>query len=179
MLGGSFTGDLAVDPAHKRDLRQWAEGDAADRRTTCPGWRSETAAERRRRIRDAVEASLSDIILLGTEEQVRLAERAARDLVAGRKVHTHELVVSLRNYIRSALELEPVPDDLADPVSGADAAGSSGGSKGGGGGDGAVVAAAVVVAAAGWDGRRYGRRRNRAWNRGWCQRGGGRRRGTR
>ena len=32
-----------------------------------------------RRIRDAVEAALSDVILLGTEEQVRLAAHARRD----------------------------------------------------------------------------------------------------
>ena len=50
-LGGSFTGSLEVDPRHKRDLK-----DAAD----MPG------GERARRIRDAVEAALSDIILLGT-----------------------------------------------------------------------------------------------------------------
>ena len=39
-------------------------------------------SDRTRRIRDAVEAALSDTILLGTEEHVRLAERAARELVA-------------------------------------------------------------------------------------------------
>src|SRR5262249_28080360 len=92
VLGGSFTGDLAVDPMH---LRQMA-GNAP------PG------GERRRRTRDAVEAALSDIILLGTAEQVRLAVAAANDLVAGRKVETGELVVALRDFIRQALDLEPV-----------------------------------------------------------------------
>jgi len=62
--------------------------------------------------------ALSDIILLGTEDQVRLAERAARELVAGRTVHTHELVVSLRNFIREALDLDPIPSDLAIPMQG-------------------------------------------------------------
>src|SRR5689334_4842004 len=45
-LGGSFTGDLAVDPTHLKQLSAPAAG-----------------SERRRRIRDAVEAALSDIIL--------------------------------------------------------------------------------------------------------------------
>src|SRR6201996_4513027 len=63
-LGGSFTGDLAADPAHLRDLRRRAAED-----TTA----SSESTDRARRIRDAVEAALSDIILLGTEEQVRLA----------------------------------------------------------------------------------------------------------
>src|SRR5262245_12130301 len=68
-LGGSFTGDLMVDPFHLRDLKPGSEPPSSDRA---------------RRIRDAVEAALSDIILLGTEEQVRLAARAATDLVEGR-----------------------------------------------------------------------------------------------
>jgi hypothetical protein len=48
----------------------------------------------------------TDIILLGTEAQVGLAAHAARELVAGRHVHTHELVVSLRDPIRQALAPE-------------------------------------------------------------------------
>lgn len=109
-LGGSFTGELSVDPTHLRELRQrLAEEDGTP---DSPG------ADRRRRIRDAVESALSDILLLGTEEQVRLAERAARELVEGRMVHTQELVVSLRNFIRAALDLEPVPTGLAIPPQG-------------------------------------------------------------
>lgn len=94
-LGGSFTGDLAVDPRHLREFAG-AQPDAV------------TPSERRRRIRDAVEAALSDIILLGTAEQVRLAVIAANDLVAGRPVETAELVVALRSFIREALDLEPL-----------------------------------------------------------------------
>lgn len=127
-LGGSFTGDLTVDPSHLRDLRQrMAEEDGT---AESPG------ADRRRRIRDAVEAALSDILLLGTEEQVRLAERAARELVEGRTVHTQELVVSLRNFIREALDLEAVPSGLAIPPQGParPASGGSGGRRGEGGG---------------------------------------------
>lgn len=75
-LGGSFTGSLIVNPSHKRDLKDAEE---------VPG------AERARRVRDAVEAALSDIILLGTEDQVALAARAASQLVAGRTVETAEL----------------------------------------------------------------------------------------
>ncbi len=115
-LGGSFTGDLAVDPTHLRDLRQQAATDNA-------------SSDRSRRIRDAVEAALSDIILLGTEEQVRLAARAANELVAGRPVHTAELVVSLRNFIRSVLDLDPVEAALAIPKQGPARPGAAGGGK--------------------------------------------------
>lgn len=130
-LGGSFTGDLAVDPRHLRDLRKGAGGDVP-----------QDGSERNRRIRDAVEAALSDIILLGTEPQVRLAERAARDLVEGRPVHVNELVVSLRDFIRHALDLDPVPADLAIPSQGPTRPSGGGGKggadreKGGGGGGG-------------------------------------------
>lgn len=144
-LGGSFTGDLAVDPTHLRDLharaRQAAEGDEAPLDLSPE---SVAGSDRRRRIRDAVEAALSDIILLGTEEQVRLAERAANELVAGHPVHTHELVISLRNFIRLALDLDPIPADLAIPMqgptrpSGAAARGKGEGREGGGRGAGGM-----------------------------------------
>jgi hypothetical protein len=152
-LGGSFTGDLAVDPAHLRDLRQrsapGAEGGPAVA-DAAPGAALGAVpaavpvadkSDRSRRIRDAVEGALSDIILLGTEEHVRLAERAARELIAGRTVHTHELVVALRSFIRRALDLDPIPSDLAIPMQGPTRPGSSGrgkeegrqsGNKGGG-----------------------------------------------
>jgi hypothetical protein len=65
-----------------------------------------------------VEAALSDVILLGTEEQVRLAVKAASDMVAGRTVETAELVVSLRTFIREVLDLEAVPAELVIPKQG-------------------------------------------------------------
>ena len=108
-LGGSFTGDLAVDPAHLRDLR----GDTHDATAE-----SRLRSDRSRRIRDAVEAALSDIILLGTEEQVRLAAAAAAELAAGRPVETAALVVSLRDFIRQVLDLQPVPGQLLIPKQG-------------------------------------------------------------
>lgn len=80
--------------------------------------RSLDFSSRSRRIRDAVEAALSDVVLLGTEEQVRLAALAAADLVAGRQAHTAELVVSLRDFIRRVLDLDPVPPGLAIPEQG-------------------------------------------------------------
>lgn len=142
-LGGSFTGNLAVDPSHLRDLRQRPAVSDADS-GKIPADLGGGGSDRTRRIRDAVEAALSDIILLGTETHVRLAERAARELVAGRPVHTHDLVVSLRDFIRGALDLDPVPADLAIPKQGpARPSGGSGksergkaegGSGGGGGG---------------------------------------------
>ena len=143
-LGGSFTGDLAVDPRHKRDFRI-----AADTPTTTSILEDANASDRARRIRDAIEAALSDIILLGTEEHVRLAEHAARELVAGQRVYTHDLVVSLRNFVRQALDLAPIPSDLSIPIQGptrvqasggkgkdggAEKAGGGGGGNGGGGG---------------------------------------------
>ncbi|WP_343520846.1 hypothetical protein [Sphingomonas sp.] len=147
-LGGSFTGDLAVDPTHLRDLHARAR-EAAEASGEVPSDSpSETASERRRRIRDAVEAALSDIILLGTEEQVRLAERAANELVAGRPVHMHELVVSLRDFIRLALDLDPIPADVAIPMQGPARPSAAGGrgrggegresGRGGGGGGGGM-----------------------------------------
>ena len=128
VLGGSFTGTLTVNPAHKRDEKR-AEGDDTTEIIT--------GSDRQRRIRDDVEASLSDIILLGTEEHVRLAEKAARELVAGHAVRTDALVVSLRDFIRKALDLDPVPADLAIPGQGPKRpSASSGRAKGEGGGQG-------------------------------------------
>ena len=140
VLGGSFTGNLAVDPTHLRDLRRVPR----DAEGTIPPLDPlpDEGSDRGRRIRDAVEAALSDIILLGTEEHVRLAERAARELVAGRPVHVHELVVSLRSFVREALDLDPIPVDLSIPFQGPTRPSPSGGrgdrgkgeGRGGGGG---------------------------------------------
>jgi len=137
-LGGSFTGNLAVDPRHLRDLKR--EEEAAEGSEPVP---PRPSGDRARRMRDATEAALSDIILLGTEEQVRLAAKAASDLVAGRPVHTAELVVSLRDFIRRVLDLEPVPATLdiprqgpARPASSARGKGDGGAKSGGGGGSG-------------------------------------------
>ncbi|WP_312219967.1 hypothetical protein [Brevundimonas sp.] len=135
VLGGSFTGDLSVDPRHMRDIRRG--GGAGDDDAA-----AHERSDRARRIRDAVESALSDIILLGTEDQVRLAEQAARDLVAGRPVRTHALVVSLRDFIRKALDLTPVPRGLDIPPQGPTRPSGSksgrddakGGGSGGGGG---------------------------------------------
>lgn len=148
VLGGSFTGDLTVDPTHRRDLRRRDEagGEGAAPIDLAEG------SDRTRRIRDAVEAALSDIVLLGTEPQVRLAQRAVIELVAGRPVHIHELVVSLRTFVREALALDPIPADLVIPMQGptrpspgggrgkgereASGRGSGGGGGAGGGGGG-------------------------------------------
>jgi heme exporter protein D len=137
-LGGSFTGDLAVDPTHLRDAR--SRPPPAPDATAVTGPES---TDRSRRIRDAVEAALSDIILLGTDEQVRLAARAATELAEGRPVHTAELVVSLRTFIRAVLDLDAIDASLSIPKQGparpgANKAGGgaerqgSGGGKGGG-----------------------------------------------
>ncbi|SEF26657.1 hypothetical protein ABL840_30150 [Variovorax sp. NFACC27] len=145
VLGGSFTGDLAVDPSHLRELRQRAEAASPE---DAAGHADPSASDRRRRIRDAVEAALSDVILLGTETHVRLATKVANDMVAGRAVETAELVVALRTFIRDVLDLDPVPAELSIPRQGPVRAkgtpargegaggGRGGGAKGGTGGGG-------------------------------------------
>ncbi len=143
-LGGSFTGDLLVDPRHLRDIRQQTRlAESGDAEALAAAAEAEEAGtERARRIRDAVEAALSDIILLGTEDQARLAAKAAADMAAGQPIRTAELVVSLRNFIRDSLDLEPLPADLAIPMQGplrqqgGKGGGSGGGGSGGGGGRG-------------------------------------------
>lgn len=156
-LGGSFTGDLAVDPTHLRDFRRIAERssapaitipNAADAAPTAAAEIGEPSSDRSRRIRDAVEAALSDVILLGTDEQVRLAAHAATELAAGRPVHTAELVVSLRTFIREVLDLDAIPNTLSIPRQGplrpssargkdGNQSGGKGVGKGGGGAGGA------------------------------------------
>jgi hypothetical protein len=117
VLGGSFTGDLSVDPSHRRDM-----GKAGDPIRT-------PSSDRARRIRDAVESALADVILLGTEEQVRLAAHAAQELAAGRHVHTADLVISLRNFIRQVLDLDAVPAALIIPKQGPTRSAASKGGK--------------------------------------------------
>ncbi|HWV62780.1 MAG TPA: hypothetical protein VN019_04085 [Oxalicibacterium sp.] len=138
-LGGSFTGQLTVDPTHLRDLRLTAreeEGEQAAEQDEI------SSSDRTRRIRDAVEAALSDIILLGTEEHVRVASRAATDMAAGRPIHTAELVVSLRNFIRAALDLGAIPSDINIPLQGPTRSQSSGNrGKGDGGREGGKASA--------------------------------------
>ncbi|WP_036172550.1 hypothetical protein [Massilia sp. 9096] len=118
-LGGSFTGELTVDPTHLRALRAGA------------GTESTAASfDRARRIRDAVEAALADILLLGTEEHCRLAGQAANDMAAGRPIHTADLVIALRSFIREALDLGPVPADVPIPLQGPTRTQGSGGGRG-------------------------------------------------
>ncbi len=145
-LGGSFTGNLTVDPSHLRELRL-----AAEEGQGLPG-PAMTGSERGRRLRDAVEAALSDVMLLGTAEQVALAVQAANEMVAGRHVETAALVVSLRSFIREVLDLDAIPDDVSMPKQGPlrpagggprgagrgeRGGGTDGGRAGGQGGDGA------------------------------------------
>ena len=102
-LGGSFSGDLSVDPIHLRDLRRRSESSAgpgadpgdtevASDAAAPPALLADSSSDRSRRIRDAVEAALSDILLLVNDEQVRLAARATGEMAAGRPVPTAELV---------------------------------------------------------------------------------------
>jgi heme exporter protein D len=147
-LGGSFTGNLAVDPSHLRDVH--ARTAAALENSQGEAMQEWSGSERSRRIRDTVEAALSDVVLLGTAEQVRLAAQAASDMVAGRKIETAQLVRSLRDFIREVLDLESVPADLEIPgqgplrSSGAGGRGNTatGGRAGGGGGQGGAGMAA-------------------------------------
>ncbi len=142
-LGGSFTGDLSVTPTHLRELRrraeeQLAQGQAvanAEGALVLPAVDGGEAGDRARRTRDAVEGALSDVILLGTEEQVRLAARAATDMVEGQPIHTAELVVSLRDFIRGVLDLDAIPASVAIPRQGPARPASGAGGKGGGNAD--------------------------------------------
>lgn len=120
VLGGSFTGKLEVDPSHLRELRQ----------TPAEGELESFGSDRPRRIRDAVEAALSDILLLGTDEQVELAAMAANQMAAGEPIQTGELVVSLRNYIRKALDLGQISGDVTIPMQGPTRPSSSSGKSG-------------------------------------------------
>jgi uncharacterized membrane protein YgcG len=139
-LGGSFTGELTVDPTHLRDLRAPARADA----DAGAGADPRAGSDRARRIRDAVEAALADILLLGTEEHCRLAGQAANDMAAGRPIHTADLVISLRDFIREALDIGPIPAEVRIPLQGPTRTqggggrgkGEGGGGKGGGGGGG-------------------------------------------
>lgn len=160
-LGGSFTGNLTVSPVHLREARAMTQvGERVDEPVPDPLEPDDDDdtptvggnSERQRRTRDAVEAALSDIILLGTEDQVRMAAQAAQDLVAGRPVQTALLVTSLRQFIREALYLEAIPHDVAIPNQGPlrpntggpgmagrrgpNAEGGAGGNRGPGGGGG-------------------------------------------
>jgi uncharacterized membrane protein YgcG len=132
VLGGSFTGQLTVDPTHLRELR--ATATAAADPAAVPDARANS--DRARRIRDAVEAALADILLLGTEEHCRLAGQAASDMAAGRPIHTAELVISLRDFIREALDLGPMPQDVSIPAQGPTRTQGSGGGRGAGRGEG-------------------------------------------
>jgi heme exporter protein D len=139
-LGGSFTGQLTVDPTHLREVRLRGQGEPADAGIVGD---AQAGSERARRIRDAVEAALADILLLGTEEHCRLAGQAASDLAAGRPIHTAELVISLRSFIRAALDLDPIPGGVAIPLqgparvqAGTGRGRAAGGGEGGGGGGG-------------------------------------------
>jgi hypothetical protein len=127
-LGGSFTGELTVDPTHLRELRVRAQAEGGQ-----TGQDESQNSDRSRRIRDAVEVALSDIILLGTKEHVRLASQAASDMAAGRPIHTADLVVALRNFIRTALDLEPIPNDVTIPAQGPTRTQGSGGRNKGNG----------------------------------------------
>jgi uncharacterized membrane protein YgcG len=141
-LGGSFTGELTVDPTHLRALRAASPAEVDAGRPN---------DDRARRIRDAVEAALADILLLGTEEHCRLAGQAASDMAAGRPIHTADLVISLRRFIREALDLGPLPADVSVPLQGptrtqgaargkgeGDKGGGKGGAGAGGGGSGGM-----------------------------------------
>ncbi len=83
-----------MDPSHLRDVRRRAA--AAPENPQDEAMLEWGSSERSRRIRDTVEDALSDVMLLGTAEQVRMAAQAASDMVAGRKIETAALVLATR-----------------------------------------------------------------------------------
>jgi uncharacterized membrane protein YgcG len=148
VLGGSFTGELTVDPTHLRDLRTVGQPQPGAEADAALVQEERRSSDRARRTRDAVEAALADILLLGTEEHCRLAGQAASDMAAGRPIHTADLVISLRSFVREALDLGPMPGDVTIPLQGptrtqggagrgkGEGGAGGGGAKGGGGGGG-------------------------------------------
>src|SRR4029078_11005496 len=60
-LGGSFTGDLGVDPSHLRDLR--ARAATADSSSDGDAAHGSSHGDRRRRVRGAVERARCDVLL--------------------------------------------------------------------------------------------------------------------
>jgi uncharacterized membrane protein YgcG len=79
-------------------------------------------------------------VLFGTEKQVEIAAAAMRDMAAGKPVHVHALVASLRAYIREVLDLDPIPQSVVIPAQGparpSASAGRGGREREGGGGRG-------------------------------------------
>ena len=120
-LGGSFTGNLAVDPTHLRDFlsrRALPEsdgggGDGDGRAPRGRGFLRAFAPHPRCRRSGALGRDPARHRGTG-----RLAAQAATDLVAGRPIHTDELVISLRDFIRKVLDLEPVQKEAAIPKQG-------------------------------------------------------------
>ena len=55
-------------------------------------------------------------------------------MAAGRPIHTAELVISLRDFVRKALDLDPVPENVPIPLQGPTRPQSSGGRTGRGDG---------------------------------------------
>ena len=83
------------------------------------------------------DAGSADLISRG-RLQLGLSRGSPEQVVEGWRhfgypVHTHELVVSLRAFVREALDLDPIPADLNIAMQGPTRPGSSGGGKGGGG----------------------------------------------
>ena len=84
----TFLLDKSVSDAIAVPLLRWREALASqvsevDRNSYFDRERFMTRASMAAQVADADEAALSDVILLGTEEQVKLAAHAAREMVAG------------------------------------------------------------------------------------------------
>ena len=60
-----------------------------------------------------LESAVADIQLLGSPEQVLLAKRLVGKLLEERKMDLHALLAELRRTLRSELQLEQVPDNIA------------------------------------------------------------------
>jgi hypothetical protein len=59
-------------------------------------------------VADELEQAVADIQLLGTPEQVRLAQQFANDLATTRNAEMNELLISLRDDLRSELGRKPI-----------------------------------------------------------------------
>ena len=151
VLGGSFTGDLTVDPRHLRDMRRAYPSRARPRRrSTCRAKtraKSRETANRTGRGGSAMRSRRRCPTSSCSAPRIRCASPAAprANWPTGGRCMSTTWSIALRDFIRQALDLDPVPDDVVIPLQGPTRPGGGGGKGGGGdrgqgGGGGGAVA---------------------------------------
>jgi hypothetical protein len=100
-LGGSFTGELAVDPTHLGDLKRGAV-EAMDGEMEGPAVGVHPGSDRRRRIRDAVEAALSDVI---RARPLQKAQRTATATAQGKAAAVRVVALAVPALARESARM--------------------------------------------------------------------------